>query len=97
MITDLLVTNHVYSQHTEGSGPTADELKSIRLAFNSVTYASLAVRYGFQKYLLSMSKPLLDIIDNFVIYQESVEHHVLGHVMPTTYVICMSCFTIHIF
>ena len=78
-LTDLLLTNYVYSLPSKEYTPI--ELADIRYALvNSVTYASLAVRYGFHKNLLSMSKPLTDMIDNFVVHQESVEHHVVGHV-----------------
>lgn len=37
--------------------------------------------YGFQKHILSMSKPLTDMIDNFIVYQESVAHYVVGQVL----------------
>jgi hypothetical protein len=68
------------------------ELEDIRYALvNSVTYASLTVRYGFHKHLLSMSKSLTDMIDNFVVYQESVEHHVVGHVSCSVDRFNMNC------
>lgn len=60
---------------------TLEQLEDIRAALvNNITYSSLSVRYGFHKHLLSMSQPLVDMIDNFVVHQETVNHRVVGHV-----------------
>jgi hypothetical protein len=88
---DTLLTTHIFSktaksnekhiETTKSKTYSIAELNEIRSALvNNITYSSLAVRYGLQKYLLSMSKPLLDMIDNFVVHQEAVEHEVVGHV-----------------
>jgi len=84
---DFLLTRYIYSLSAPSGAVenqkdfTPQELEDICSALiNPVTYASLTVRYGLHKHLLSMSKALTDMIDNFVVHQESVEHHVVGHV-----------------
>jgi len=60
---------------------TSEQLEDIRSALvNNITYSSLCVRYGFHKNLLSMSQPLVVMIDNFVVHQETFNHRVVGHV-----------------
>jgi len=79
-------TNQKHIETTKSDKYTTSELLDIRAAVvNNITYASLAVRYELQKCLLYMSKPLLDMVDNFVVYQEAVEHEVVGHVSNKYY------------
>lgn len=60
---------------------TTTELSDVRASLvNNITYAALSVRYGLHKHLLSMSKALTDMIDNFIVHQEAVAHHCIGHV-----------------
>jgi dsRNA-specific ribonuclease len=73
-VADFLITCHIY----ESCGLlTPGELTDLRSALvNNVTFASLAVRNGFHKFLKYNSSKLMDMIDNFVTFQEEHNHAV---------------------
>ncbi|XP_069680713.1 endoribonuclease Dicer isoform X2 [Periplaneta americana] len=71
-ILDFLITCHIY----ETCGKlTPGELTDLRSALvNNVTFASLAVRYGFQKFMKYSSPKLMDMVDRFVKFQDEHNH-----------------------
>jgi endoribonuclease Dicer len=71
-VADFLVTCHIY----ESCGLlTPGELTDLRSALvNNVTFASLAVRNGFHKFMKYSSSKLMDMIDIFVQFQEEHNH-----------------------
>jgi endoribonuclease Dicer len=78
-VLDFLITCHIY----ESCGLlTPGELTDLRSALvNNVTFASLAVRNGFHKFMKYTSSKLVDMIDNFVTFQEEHNHVVSEEVL----------------
>lgn len=78
-VLDFLITCHIY----ESCGLlNPGELTDLRSALvNNVTFASLAVRNGFHKFMKYNSSKLMDKIDNFVTFQEEHNHAVNEEVL----------------
>jgi endoribonuclease Dicer len=68
---DFLITCHIY----ESCGLlTPGELTDLRSALvNHVTFASLSVRNGVHKFMKYTSSKLMDMVDNFVTFQEGTQ------------------------
>lgn len=71
-VLDFLITCHIY----ESCGVlNPGELTDLRSALvNNVTFASLAVRNGFHKFIKYSSPKLMGLIDTFVKFQEDHKH-----------------------
>jgi len=80
-VLDFLVTAHIFHAPRIGLPKlTPGELTDLRSALvNNITFASLAVRYGLHKYLLTVSSQLQDSINLFEGYQVERGHKVTGH------------------
>ncbi|XP_063241716.1 endoribonuclease Dicer-like isoform X2 [Bacillus rossius redtenbacheri] len=71
-ILDFLITSYIYEYCGNLSPGEVTDLRSALV--NNVTFASLAARNGFQKYMLFSSVHLMDAIDVFVTFQEERNH-----------------------
>lgn len=72
LFSDFLITSYIYDYCGNLTPGKVTDLRSALV--NNVTFACLAVRYNFHKYLLSLSASLMDPIDRFVKYQRQRGH-----------------------
>ena len=72
MITDYLITRHLYEDSRQHSPGALTDLRSALV--NNTIFASLAVRYGFHKYFRHLSPGLNEVVDRFVRIQEENGH-----------------------
>ncbi|KAJ8045308.1 Endoribonuclease Dicer [Holothuria leucospilota] len=65
-ILDYLITKHLYDHYRNLSPGALTDLRSALV--NNTIFASLAVKYGFHQFFLSLSPDLFRVIGNFVAY-----------------------------
>ena len=69
---DFLITAHIFEKCGNLNPGQLTDLRSALV--NNITFACLAVRYGFYKFLNAGSPALLEAIDRFVQFQEGRNH-----------------------
>ncbi|XP_059489043.1 endoribonuclease Dicer-like isoform X2 [Neocloeon triangulifer] len=73
-VLDFLVTAHIYEKFAHLNPGEMTDLRSALV--NNVTFASLAVRYGFHTFLLENNPTLASRIENFVEFQQRNNHKI---------------------
>ncbi|VVC34156.1 PAZ domain,Helicase, C-terminal,Ribonuclease III domain,DEAD/DEAH box helicase domain,P-loop containing [Cinara cedri] len=78
-ILDFIITTYI-TEHC--SNKTTEEITDIRSSLvNNITFASLSIRIGLHRFLLSNSIKLTEAIDRFYEYQQRIDHKISQEVL----------------